>query len=63
MVNGISPYLQTPDQSIRYIALAYRQAIYLVIGNSYFISINPNPIGNSLIFLIGLKESNGTRLL
>jgi len=32
----ISPYLQNPDQSTNYIALAYRRAIYLVIAYSAF---------------------------
>jgi len=31
-----SPLSTNPDQSTNYIALAYRRAIYLVIGNSCF---------------------------
>jgi len=33
----IPPYLQNPDQSTKYIALAYRHAIYLVILHRFLI--------------------------
>jgi len=36
----IPPYLQNPDQSTKYIALAYRHAIYLVITQRFYSMVN-----------------------